>query len=96
MAFWVELMCDVRADGPPDPTRTEPLCYSDRRILIGRLVANGSMAYGKRVLKFPSSAGCSVGDIGKAIGGVLAGLLGLAIVAVVLSGKSQTSNAQAR
>lgn len=51
MAFWVELMCDVRADGPPDPTRTEPLCYSDRRILIGRLVANGSMAYGKRVLE---------------------------------------------
>lgn len=44
MAYWVEVHCDVNSEGPPDPGRLEPYCYSNNGSSSGVMIANESAA----------------------------------------------------
>jgi hypothetical protein len=51
MAFWLEIHCDVRSDGPPDPGRLDPFCWSEHGASPGILVSNGHLMTGRRMLE---------------------------------------------
>ncbi len=40
MGIWIEIHCDVHADGPPDPKRISPFCWSNDASIPGAMTAN--------------------------------------------------------